>query len=524
MQADLKELEFEAIRRLLERLSETPYGADAARNLDPAPDLGVARRMQASVTTAREALDGGRAPRLGQLPDVRAALRQASSPGAALSGTALFNVRQILGAAADMAAALADYPALFPGDAAILRAPPQLIELLDRSIEGGGHLRVDASAELEALHAQSSALRKDAEAVVLERMQRADIKEHLKDPDKVVWHNDRAVVVIHERLADKVRGVRRGSAMGGRDAVVEPMEAVQANNRLETVTGKLNAEQQRVLRNITTELRAHHGALEELIAALTWIDLALAAGRLSATMNAHAPKLVEERLVELNEAYHPLLLLQFADGTLERPVPLSIRLDPSQRLMLISGPNTGGKTVALKTVGLLVAMAHCGLHIPAEGDCVVGHYRRVMVDVGDRQSLFHHLSTFAGHVEVLKRILQEADASTLVLLDELGTGTDPEEGAALAMAVLDELSEREVQGIVNTHLSPLKEYAANRPHLLNASMRFDHDRLRPTYLLQVGVPGQSLGLVVAEQNGIERALIERARQHLEHITRGRSGS
>ncbi|MGA7802590.1 MAG: DNA mismatch repair protein MutS, partial [Gammaproteobacteria bacterium] len=434
-----------------------------------------------------------------------------------------FNVQQVLRAAADMAAVLADRPDLFPGDRDILRAPPALIGLLDRSIEGGGHLRADASPELEALYGQCTALRRDAESIVLQRMQRQDVREHLKNPEKVVWHSDRAVLVIHERLADRVRGVRRGSAMGGRDAVVEPMEAVQANNRLETVTGRLNAEQQRVLRSITAELRTHHVALEELIAALTWIDLALAAGRLSATMNAHAPKLVEERLVELNEAYHPLLLLQFADGTLGRPVPLSVRLDSSRRLMLISGPNTGGKTVALKTVGLLVAMAHCGLHIPAEGDCVIGHYRRVMVDVGDRQSLFHHLSTFAGHVEVLKRILLEADASTLVLLDELGTGTDPEEGAALAMAVLDELSERQVQGIVNTHLPPLKAYAAGRPHLLNASMRFDHERLRPTYVLQVGVPGQSLGLVVAEQNGLEPTLIERARRHLQHITQGREG-
>jgi len=305
--------------------------------------------------------------------------------------------------------------------------------------------------------------------------------------------------------------------MGGRDALVEPMEAIQANNRLETASGRLNAEQQRVLRDITSEVRAHGGALEEVIAALTWVDLALAAGRLSEHMNAHPPQLADGQRVTLDQAYHPLLLLQFADGSLGRPVPLSLRLDPSQRLMLISGPNTGGKTVALKTLGLLVTMAYCGLHIPAEGDCVVGDYARVMVDVGDHQSLFHHLSTFAGHVEVLKRILREADERTLVLLDELGTGTDPEEGAALAMAVLDELAERGVQGIVNTHLTPLKEYAADRAHVLNASMRFDHEHLKPTYQLEVGVPGRSLGLVIAEQNGIAPALVERARAHLARI-------
>ena len=199
-------------------------------------------------------------------------------------------------------------------------------------------------------------------------------------------------------------------------------------------------------------------------------------------------------------------------------VLMDIRLDETDTIVIISGPNTGVKTVELKTLGLLTVMAHFGLHIPAEGDCSIGDYRKVIVDVGDHQSLFHHLSTFAGHVEVLKRILDEADKDTLVLLDELGTGTDPEEGAALAMAVLDELLERRVQGIVNTHLSPLKDYADRRASIRNASMQFDHERLEPTYRLQIGVPGVSLGLTIAEKNGLPKDLIGRAREHLCEIS------
>jgi DNA mismatch repair protein MutS2 len=258
-------------------------------------------------------------------------------------------------------------------------------------------------------------------------------------------------------------------------------------------------------------------ALERMLGALTWVDLAFAAGQLSHHMNAHAPRLVEEPRVRLEEAYHPLLLVRFADGSGPQPVPLSVTLDGADPLLLITGPNTGGKTVALKTLGLLTVMAWCGLHIPAERDCEIGRYARVMVDVGDSQSLFHHLSTFAGHVEVLKRILEEADGETLVLLDELGTGTDPEEGAALAMAVLDELLERRVQGIVNTHLPPLKDYAAGRGGIRNAAMQFDHEHLAPTYRLVIGEPGVSLGLTIARRNGLPEALVERARAHLAAI-------
>jgi DNA mismatch repair protein MutS2 len=183
----------------------------------------------------------------------------------------------------------------------------------------------------------------------------------------------------------------------------------------------------------------------------------------------------------------------------------------------VTGPNTGGKTVVLKTVGLLVAMAQCGLHIPSEGRCVVGRYTRLMVDVGDRQSLYHHLSTFAGHVETLKRILDEADSGALVLLDELGTGTDPEEGAALAMAVLDELLERGAHGVVTTHLTPLKQYATDHDRILNAAMAFDHERLSPTYELCLGESGASLGLTIAGRGGLPDSVVARARHHLRRL-------
>ena len=521
MEADLKPLEFPAIQRMLERLTATPYGADAARALEPAPNLSVARSLQAAVTVARQRLEAGSLPEIGALPDVRPALRQAANPGAALSSQAMNNLQVIMQESARLARALTDTPAIYPGDLDDLLPPEALLARLGEALHAGGTLRDDASPALAEAAAERVQLRSEVEQLVRKRLDSLTTEPASR---RVQWHQERAVLVLSDGLAAEVKGVRRGSALGGRDQIIEPIEAVPLNNRLDTVNERINREQQRLLRELTDAIREHGEALQRMLGVLTWLDLAFAAGRMSQQMNAHAPELRDEPGVRLIEAYHPLLLLQYADGSGPRPVPLSLELAQGQPLLLITGPNTGGKTVALKTVGLLVTMAWCGLHVPAEGDCSIGAFDRVMVDVGDHQSLLHHLSTFAGHVEVLKRVLEHAGGSSLILLDELGTGTDPDEGAALAMAVLDELRSRGVFGIVNTHLAPLKDYAARHPGILNASMQFDAQRLAPTYRLLPGEPGVSFGLTIAEKNGLPSALVARAREHLLELPSARASA
>lgn len=516
MESDLKSLEFDGIRRLLERLAVSPYGADAARNLEPAPTLQVARQMQAAVTAARQALDAFMVPKLPAIPDVRAALRQAAQAGSALSPSALTNLRQTMQIGLQLREFVAHYPDLYQ-QVSDLKAPAGLVEVLDRTISPAGRLKEDATPELHALHQQYHDIQAQMEGQLKALMVSPEAAGVFDEDARVHWHGARGVVAVRSAHADRIKGVRRGSAGGGRDVLLEPMEVVPLNNRLETVGGQIEAQGQIVLRAVTDEVRKFAGDLSKLVDAITWIDLALAAGRLSAAMNASPPLLVEGPRVELREAYHPQLLLQFLDKHIERLRPLSAILNDDQPLMVITGPNTGGKTVVLKTVGLLVTMAHCGLHVPSEGQCVVGDFSRVVVDVGDKQSLYHHLSTFAGHVEVLKRLLNEADEKTLVLMDELGTGTDPEEGASLAMAVLDELARRQVHGIVTTHLSPLKAFADRHGYLCNASMRFDHATLSPTYELEMGKAGQSLGLIIAEKNGLPPELVNRAKAYLREL-------
>ncbi len=521
MEADLKPLEFPAIQRMLERLTATPYGADAARALEPAPTLAVARSLQAAVSVARQRLEAGTLPEIGMLPDVRPALRQAANPGAALSSQAMNNLQTLMQEAARLARSLADAPSIYPGDLGDLLPPEALVVRLREALHAGGTLRDDASPVLAEAAAERVRLRAEVEQVVRRRLESLVSDAASR---RVQWHQERAVLVLGAELAGDVKGVRRGSALGGRDQIIEPIEAVPLNNRLDTVNERIGNEQQRLLRELTDRVREHGEVLQRMLGVLTWLDLAFAAGRMSQQMNAHAPQLHDAPGVRLVEAYHPLLLLQYAEGSGPLPVPLSLELAQGRPLLLITGPNTGGKTVALKTVGLLVTMAWCGLHIPAEGDCSVGAFDRVMVDVGDHQSLLHHLSTFAGHVEVLKRVLEHAGGSSLILLDELGTGTDPDEGAALAMAVLDELRSRGVFGIVNTHLAPLKDYAARHSGILNASMQFDAQRLAPTYRLVPGEPGISFGLTIAEKNGLPAKLVARAREHLGELPSARASA
>ncbi|MHB1676950.1 MAG: endonuclease MutS2 [Sulfuriferula sp.] len=522
MQSDLKVLEFDSIRRILERLTFSPYGADAARNLEPAPELAIARSMQAAVTAARQIVDAYLMPRIQNVPDIRAALRQANQAGAALPASALHNLRMLMQTGLTLRQLVADYPALY-SRIHDLKAPATLVEVLDGAINPAGRLREDATLELDELHKQYHQVQTSLEVQLKALMSSAEYAGFFDERSRVQWHGMRAVLAVKTVHADKLKGVRRGTSSGGRDTLIEPIESVAHNNRLETLNGKIEGQNQIFLRAVTDTVRSHLDDLNRLVDALTWIDLALAAGQFSAALNASPPQLVDEAVLSLQEAYHPQLLLQFQEKNIARIVPLTLHLSDRQAMMVITGPNTGGKTVVLKTVGLLVTMAHCGLHLPAEGPCVVGNFDRVIVDVGDKQSLYNHLSTFAGHVEVLKRLLEQADAKTLVLMDELGTGTDPEEGASLAMAVLDELAERRVHGIVTTHLTPLKAFAEQHPYLSNASMRFDYATLTPTYQLEFGHAGKSLGLIIAEKNGLPAQLVDQARAYLQKIQSGNFG-
>lgn len=516
--SDLKALEFDVVRRLLERLTSTPYGADAARALEPAPGVAEALRMQGAVTAARALIEAGERLQFPGTPDVRAALRQAAPTGSALSGTALYHLALVIVLGQRLHPIVDQARALYP-EARDLHAVNEVGETLRRCITPNGQIRPEASTRLTELHAQW----RDLEAQVMKDLSGQAGRLLNISPaaaaERVTWPGGRGALSLPPAVAERVKGVRRGTSSTGREQIVEPVEIVAHNNRLEAVRGQQDAEQAAVRRSLTDSVRSQLPMLDRLIGAITWIDLAAAGARLAIQMNAIPPLLVEAPLIRLENAFHPGLLLQRSGG--ERgvaPVPLSLELNPERPIVIITGPNTGGKTVVLKTVGMLTLMAQCGLHLPSERPCTIGGFRKVIVGIGDPQNLYHHLSTFAGHVQTLRRLMEEAARDTLVLLDELGTGTDPEEGAALAMAVLDELIARDVCALITTHLPPLKTYADRQGRAVNAAMEFDQERLAPTYRLAIGTVGVSHGLTIAGRNGLPETLIARARSYLAEMT------
>ncbi|MCE5393281.1 MAG: DNA mismatch repair protein MutS [Acidithiobacillus sp.] len=511
MEGDWKQLDFEGIRRLLEKLSATPMGADAARNLQPAPSVLVARQLQEAITAARFGLESGAGPVLPDLPDPRPALRQAASPGAALAGTAFRNLHRILRVGQELRPFVESRPALLPVGPDALTAASSLIAAIDGVLLPNGQVREDAHAELQRLHGELKQERANAQR---------QLQGHLRGDARAHWAGQRLTVHLANASRDEIRGVRRGSGPGGHGTIVEPMEMVALNNRLEKLAGTIEQENQGVLRTLTDTTRELLPALHRLVDALTWLDLAIAGAQLSMHLQAQAAELVEEPILILEGAVHPQLWLAHVDHRGPRPKPLQVKIDTQQPILVITGPNTGGKTVALKTAGLMVLMASCGLHVPVQGRAVVGRFSRIFFESGDAQNMAFALSTFSGHVAVLKRLLAEADQNTLILLDELGTGTDPEEGAAMAMAVLDELASRGVRGMVTTHLTPIKSFAADHPALQNASMRFDFERLEPTYELEIGVAGRSLGLIIAEKAGLPESVMGRARSYLQKLQAG----
>ena len=330
--------------------------------------------------------------------------------------------------------------------------------------------------------------------------------------DYVTVRNGRSVVPVKASWKGRIAGVVHGGSAGGQTVFVEPLDTIAQNNRLVRLLEDERSEILRILREMTERLRRDAPAVGEAAAVLGELDYAFARARFGREFGCCLPAFCrggEPRLV-LERARHPLLQDLLARQG-DQPVPLSVRLEGGRRALLISGPNAGGKTVVLKTVGLLSLMAQAGLPVPAD-EVLLPWFDDVTADIGDAQSIAERLSTFSAHVSKLTAMLDRASPRSLVLLDELGAATDPEEGGALGAAIVERLLERGAFLAVSTHLPALKVFGFRSPAVVSAAMGFDEDSLSPTYKLLLGVPGRSAGLETARRFGMPPEVIERARE------------
>ncbi len=505
-------LEFDRLREILRRYTTCAPGRRGVEELAPSHERA---QLEAAFALIREAityLRAGSELGFGALADPEAWLARLDAPGAVLSPAEILDAASLLDTTAwlkqQFRADAAKYPRLAQRTAALADFRP-LTTAIRRAILPNGEISDDASSELKRIRANINRTR-DTIQKTLRQILRARGEE--PGTDYVTLRNDRFVIPVRAADRRQVQGVMHGSSATGQTVFLEPLETIELNNKLVQLAEDEAAEIARILRELTERLQRELGALCFAAAAIAELDSTFARARFAREFNCALPVLGHAAEIKLEAARHPVL-----EDKLRREgrtvVPMTLALGGEETVLVISGPNTGGKTVALKTVGLAALAAQSGIPVAAES-AQLPLFDRVLADIGDEQSIAADLSTFSAHVLNLKSMLDAATERSLVLVDEMGTGTAPEEGSALGVSLLEEFRARRCLTLATTHHDRLKAYASGTPGVLNAAVEFDEVHLQPTYRLRVGVPGGSSGIEIARRLGLPEAVIERARAQL----------
>ncbi len=514
----LKVLEYPKILALLSDKTAFPISKEFAESLRPVAKREAAQALLDATSEARALLEEESNFGIGGARDIREALRSAQR-SKALTPAELLDVRSTLISARTIERRFAGEESSYPHLgllAASMLVPEGLVDSISQSISARGEILDSASPELGRIRSQLGV----AHERLLARMQKflssSDFSKHLQEPI-VTQRDGRYVLPIKAESRSRVKAVVHDKSSSGATLFVEPLQVVEQNNQWRELQLAERDEEMRILLELSARVKAEKKDIEQTLQALGEFDLLLARGRLSLELQAQplelkpfiSPKDKSHPgvTIKLLGARHPLL-----DN--EHVVPLDIELAPKNFCLVITGPNTGGKTVTLKTVGLFALMAQSGLHVPVEPGSQLTFFESIFADIGDEQSIEQSLSTFSGHITNIIDILKKADAKSLVVIDELGAGTDPQEGAALANAILEFLVRGKISTLVATHYSELKAYAHGTPGVVNASVEFDLKTLAPTYHLTIGLPGRSNALAIAQRLGLNKEVIELARSSL----------
>ncbi len=376
---------------------------------------------------------------------------------------------------------------------------------IERCIQGEDEISDDASSTLKGIRRSIGSLN-DKVHSTLTNLVNGSLRTYLQDPI-ITMRGDRYCVPVKAEYRNQVNGMIHDQSSTGSTLFIEPMAVVRLNNDLKELYAKEQEEIQVILARLSEDTALYIEEIRNNYKLLTDLDFIFAKGALALSMNASRPVLNQEGRIRIREGRHPLL-------DPRKVVPISVTLGEDFTLLIITGPNTGGKTVSLKTVGLFTLMGQAGLHIPAGDRSELAIFRQVYADIGDEQSIEQSLSTFSSHMTNIVSFLQEVDEHSLVLFDELGAGTDPTEGAALAIAILSHLHKRNIRTMATTHYSELKVYALSTPGVENACCEFDVESLKPTYRLLIGIPGKSNAFAISGKLGLPDYIIEDAKQHL----------
>ncbi|MCX7793179.1 MAG: endonuclease MutS2 [Thermodesulfovibrionales bacterium] len=388
-----------------------------------------------------------------------------------------------------------------------------LIDLIDRSVDHEGNILDTASHELREIRRRKRNLEQGIRKRLDEIIHARELAPAIQD-EYVTIRGGRWVIPLKADFKGKIPGVIHDISRTGETLYVEPLEIVELANEHENIIAEEKAEEIRVLRGISSLLRADLSKIEASYGNLIYFDLLRSIALFSERLGLTEPEIDSEQRLQLFGARHPVLLLLKEKRVIQDVVPLDLELGGSHRIMIITGPNAGGKTIALKTAGLLTIMALSGIPVPAQSGSVLPFVSDVLVDMGDEQSIEENLSTFSGHIKNVSDIINRSKPEVLVLLDEIGRATDPSEGAALSCAILEELKMRGSTVIATTHLLEVAAFVSNTEGMVNASMEFDESLMRPLYRLRMGLPGQSHGISIAERFGLPENIIRRAKEFI----------
>jgi DNA mismatch repair protein MutS2 len=496
----LEVLDFPRIRERYAGQTHAPRSHARALAVEPTADFDVVRTLVGETAEMRALARGGFS--MTRIDDVDEAVATAAR-GVPLPARDLRAIADALAATAAAVRGIREAEIEVPlllARSGPFRALPQIVTRVTDAIDERGNVLDRASAALGRIRrgitqAQDDA--RDRAAAIVRSSRYAQVIQ-----DAIVTVRDgRFVVPVKAEFQGQIPGIVHDSSSTGQTLFIEPLETLEANNRLRALQAQEQAEIARILAELSTLVGGQAAQIATNVEIYVELDLAAARARIADQMSAVAPELVDEPVVVLHDGRHPLLD--------ERAVPQSVRLDDETRMLIVSGPNMGGKTVALKLVGLTVTMTACGMHVPA-GEARIGRFTRVCTDIGDEQSIAQNASTFSAHLRRLAEIVDAADDRTLILIDEIGSGTEPNAGAALAVAVLERFLERGARVVATTHATELKLFGADHPHVANASVRFDPETYEPTYQLDVGSPGQSLAFALARRMHLDPEVVTRA--------------
>ena len=507
----LRVLEYNKVMEMLENKASSSLGKALCQSLKPSSSYDEVIAWQKETTESTGMLIQIGTPPIGPFFDLATALKLATIGGCLTPkqlleiGDSLRTSRTIKKYISSNGAGRDTFPVMF-GLADRIHNHIELEKHIELCIISESLISDNASSELKkirrSIEGKNTAIRNKLESMITSPVYQKYLQDSL-----ITIRQDRFVIPVKSEHKNQVKGLVHDQSAKGSTFYIEPLAVVELNNELRELHIDEQKEIERILRVLTGEVALVAGSIGDNIEAMSKIDFLFAKGKLALDMKAVEPEINQDRKFRIKNGRHPMLPKNIV-------VPSNIWLGENFSSLLITGPNTGGKTVTLKTVGLLTLMAQAGLHVPADYGTQLSIFDEVFADIGDEQSIEQSLSTFSSHMTNIVKILSDVTPNSLVLFDELGAGTDPTEGAALAMAILDELRSKQIRSMATTHYSELKEYAIVTDGIENACVEFDVETLSPTYKLLIGIPGKSNAFEISQKLGLDKQIINYAKEYI----------